>query len=413
MTHRVAITGVGVITPVGIGKQAFWEALKEGRSGIGPITRFDASAFATKFAGEVNDFEVSEYLDHREIRRMDRFCHFAVAAAGMAIEDSGLDIGSIDATRAGAIVSSGIGGLATMEAQQKILVEQGPRRLSPFLVPMMIVNMAAGHISIRYGLKGVNECIVTACATGTHSIGQAFRSIKHGFSDVMIAGGTEAPITGLGVGGFAAAKTLSTRNEDPQGASRPFDATRDGFVMGEGCGIVVLEEMEMAKARGAVIYAEMVGFGESADAYHMTTPAENGDGAIRAMRQAIDESGLDKADFGYINAHGTSTEYNDKIETTAIKGVFGAGASSIAISSTKSMTGHLLGAAGGVEAVATALALKTGVIPPTINYGTPDPNCDLDYTPNKAIERRVKAALSNSFGFGGQNGVIAMRAADA
>ena len=413
MPHRVVLTGVGVISPVGIGKDTFWDALINGRSGIGPITRFDAGAFSTRFAGEVDDFDPSEYLDHKETRRMDRFCHFAVAAAGIAFVDAALDPAGLNAERAGAVIGSGIGGLETMENQHRILQELGPRRLSPFTVPMMIVNMAAGNVSIRYGLKGPNECIVTACASGTHSIGEAFRMIKAGLVDVMIAGGSEAPITGLGVGGFAAAKTLSTRNDEPERASRPFDAERDGFVIGEGCGLVILESLEHAQARQADIYAEIAGFGSSADAYHMTTPDEHGQGAIHAMSQAVAEAGLVPADIDYINAHGTSTAYNDKIESLAIKKVFGDHARDVAISSTKSMTGHLLGAAGGVEAVALALAIQTGVVPPTINYETPDPECDLNYTPNTAVKRVIGAGISNSFGFGGQNAVICLKAYSA
>lgn len=409
MTRRVVITGVGVISPVGIGREAFWTSLAEGKSGIGPITRFNTEGFSTRFAGEANDFDPADYLDHKEIRRLDRFCHFAVAAAGLAFSDAGLDAADLEAERSGAIVSSGIGGLETMENQQRILSEQGPRRLSPFVVPMMIVNMAAGHVSIKYGLKGPNECIVTACATGTHSIGEAFRTIKYGFADFMIAGGSEAPLTGLGVGGFGAAKTLSTRNDEPERASRPFDAERDGFVMGEGCGVVIMESEEHAKARGADIIAEIAGFGSTADAYHMTTPDENGDGAVRAMSQAIAEAGLKPADVDYINAHGTSTAYNDKIETLAIRKLFETAADDVAISSTKSMTGHLLGAAGGVEAIVAALAIKNSLVPPTINYENPDPECDLNYTPNKAETRDIKAAISNSFGFGGQNAVVCLK----
>jgi 3-oxoacyl-[acyl-carrier-protein] synthase II len=409
LTRRVVITGVGVISPVGLGKEAFWNALADGKSGIAPITRFDTEGFNTRFAGEASDFDPADYLDHKEIRRLDRFCHFAVAAAGLAFSDAGLDPASLDSDRSGALIGSGIGGLETMENQQAILAEQGPRRLSPFVVPMMIVNMAAGHVSIKYGLKGPNECIVTACATGTHSVGEAFRAIKYGFADFMIAGGSEAPITRLGVGGFGAAKTLSTRNDEPLRASRPFDAERDGFVMGEGCGLVILESEEHAKARGANIVAEMAGFGSTADAYHMTTPDENGDGAIRAMSLAIAEAGLKPADVDYINAHGTSTAYNDKIESMAIRRVFGAAADNVAISSTKSMTGHLLGAAGGVEAIVAALAIQNSLVPPTINYENPDPECDLNYTPNTAVKREINSAISNSFGFGGQNAVICLK----
>ncbi len=409
MSQRVVISGVGVIAPNGLGKEAFWNALTSGKSGIGTITCFDASPYPARIAGEVTDFDPAEYLDHKEIRRLDRFCHFAVAASGMALGDAGLSDGTFVPERAGVIVSSGIGGIITMEKQHVVLIEQGPRRLSPFVVPMMIVNMASGHVSIRYGLKGPNMCIVTACATGTNSIGEAFRMVKHGMADVMLAGGAEAAISGLGVGGFCSAKTLSTRNDEPERASRPFDKERDGFVMGEGCGVVVLEKLDHALNRGANIYAEVAGYGATADAYHMTTPDLDGDGATRAMSLAIEESGLKPEEIDYINAHGTSTDYNDKIETLAIKNVFGEYAYKMAVSSTKSMTGHLLGAAGGVEAVVTALAIKTGVIPPTINYETPDPECDLNYTPNKAVKREINAAMSNSFGFGGQNAVLLLK----
>lgn len=413
MSKRVVISGVGVIAPNGLGKETFWHAVISGKSGIGEITSFDARPYPARIAGEVNDFEPSNYLDHKEIRRLDRFCHFAVAASGMALDDAGLSPGTFVPERTGVIVSSGIGGIITMEKQHIVLRDQGPRRLSPFVVPMMIVNMASGHVSIRYGLKGPNMCIVTACATGTNSIGEAFRMVKNGTADVMLAGGAEAAISGLGVGGFCAAKTLSTRNDEPERASRPFDKDRDGFVMGEGSGVVVLEEMGHALNRGVQIYAEVAGYGATADAYHMTTPDLNGDGAVRAMTLAVEESGLKPTDIDYINAHGTSTDYNDKIETLAVKKVFGEHAYKMALSSTKSMTGHLLGAAGGVEAVVTALAIKTGVIPPTINYETPDPECDLDYTPNKAVKRKIETAMSNSFGFGGQNAVLLLKAFSA
>lgn len=410
MSKRVVISGVGVIAPNGSGKEAFWDALISGKSGIGKITAFDASPFPTRIAGEVTDFEPSEFLDHKEIRRLDRFCHFAVAASGMALKDAGLTEGTFVPERFGVLVSSGIGGIITMEKQHVILQNEGPRRLSPFVVPMMIVNMASGHVSIRFGLKGPNMCIVTACATGTNSIGEAFRMVKHGNADLMLAGGAEAAISGLGVGGFCAARTLSTRNDEPERASRPFDKDRDGFVMGEGCGVVVLEEMEHAMNRGANIIAEVVGYGATADAYHMTTPDLDGDGAKRAMTLAVEESGLEPKNVDYINAHGTSTDYNDKIETLAIKKVFGDHAYKMALSSTKSMTGHLLGAAGGVEAVVTALAIKKGAVPPTINLENPDPECDLDYTPNKARKLDINVAMSNSFGFGGQNAVLLLKA---
>lgn len=406
MPNRVVVTGVGVISPIGTGKDKFWNALTSGQSGIGQITRFDASEFPTRIAGEVDDFDPADYLDFKEVRRMVRFCHLAVAATGMAFADARLEPATLVAERAGTIIGSGIGGLQVLESQQAILVKEGPRRLSPFLVPMMITNMAAGHTSIHYGLKGPNMCIVTACATGTHSIGEAFRVIKTGLADVMVAGGSEAAITPLGVGGFCAAKTLSTRNDEPERASRPFDKDRDGFVIGEGCGILLLEEAGQAEARGADIIAEIVGYGATADAYHMTTPDLDGSGASRAMKLALKEAGLAATDIDYINAHGTSTAYNDRIETMAIKTVFGKYASEVAISANKSMIGHLLGAAGGVEGVATALSVKTGVIPPTINYETPDPDCDLAYTPNESARKPIRAALSNSFGFGGQNAVL-------
>ncbi|MFH1737226.1 MAG: beta-ketoacyl-ACP synthase II [Actinomycetota bacterium] len=406
MPNRVVVTGVGVISPIGTGKDKFWNALTSGQSGIGQITRFDASEFPTRIAGEVDDFDPADYLDFKEVRRMVRFCHFAVAASGMAFADARLEPETLVAERAGTIIGSGIGGIQVLESQQAVLVKEGPRRLSPFLVPMMIANMAAGHTSIRYGLKGPNMCIVTACATGTHSIGEAFRVIKTGLADVMVAGGSEAAITPLGVGGFCAAKTLSTRNDEPERASRPFDKDRDGFVISEGCGILLLEEAGQAEARGADIIAEIVGYGATADAYHMTTPDLDGSGASRAMKLALKEAGLKAADIDYINAHGTSTAYNDRIETMAIKTVFGKHASEVAISANKSMIGHLLGAAGGVEGVATALSVRTGVIPPTINYETPDPDCDLAYTPNKSARKPIRAALSNSFGFGGQNAVL-------
>jgi 3-oxoacyl-[acyl-carrier-protein] synthase II len=413
LSKRVVISGVGAIAPNGLGKEALWDALISGKSGIGKITAFNADVFPTRIAGEVSDFDPADYLDHKEIRRLDRFCHFAVATSGMAMDDAGLAEGTFVPERAGVLVSSGIGGIITMEKQHVILREEGPRRLSPFVVPMMIVNMASGHVSIRYGLKGPNMCIVTACATGTNSIGEAYRMVKHGNADIMLAGGAEAAISGLGMGGFCAARTLSTRNDEPERASRPFDKDRDGFVMGEGCGVVVLEELGHAQNRGARIIAEVAGYGATADAYHMTTPDLDGDGAMRAMMLAVEESGLQPTDVDYINAHGTSTDYNDKIETLAIKRVFGDHAYKMALSSTKSMTGHLLGAAGGVEAVITALTIQNGVIPPTINYDTPDPECDLDYTPNKAVKREVKVALSNSFGFGGQNAVLLLKAFSA
>lgn len=399
--RRVVITGLGAVSPVGVGVDATWDALVAGKSGIGPITAFDASAYSTRFAGCVDEWDPTPWVDAKEARRLSRFQQFAVAAAQMAVDDSGLIVDEANAERVGVIVGSGIGGLQTMEEQKSVLDEKGPGRVSPFLVPMMIVDLAAGHISIRLGAKGINYAPVSACATGNHAIGEAGEAIKRGDADVVVAGGFDCGVTPLGLAGFSAARSLSTRNDDPQGASRPFDADRDGFVMGEGGGIVVLEELEHAKRRGARIYAELAGYGASADAYHLTAPAPDGNGARRAMLQALDRAKLPADVVGYINAHGTSTELGDAAETGAIKAVFGAGAPPV--SSTKSMTGHLLGGAGALEAVIATLALVHKTLPPTINYTTPDPACDLDYVPNVAREARVQAVMSNSFGFGGHN----------
>jgi len=406
--RRVVITGIGAVSPVGVGAPAIWDAITAGRSGIAPITAFDVSAYTTRFAGYVNDWDPTPWIDAKEARRLARFQQFAVAAAQMAMDDSGLVIDEANAERVGVIVGSGIGGLGTMEEQKEILDTKGPGRVSPFLVPMMIVDLAAGHISIRFGAKGINYAPVSACATGNHSIGEAGEAIKRGDADAVIAGGFDCGVTPLGLAGFASARSLSTRNDDPQGASRPFDADRDGFVMGEGGGIVILEELEHAKARGARIYAELAGYGASADAYHLTAPAPDGNGARRAMVQALERARMNPSEIDYINAHGTSTELGDAAETGAIKAVFGADAPPV--SSTKSMTGHLLGGAGALEAVICVLAMAEGILPPTINYVTPDPRCDLDYVPNVAREASVSAVMSNSFGFGGHNATLLMSA---
>jgi len=403
------VTGLGAITPLGIGLDAYWEGLKEGRSGVGPITLFDASRYTTRFAAEVEDFNPEEFIERKEARRMDRFTQFAVAAARMAAEDAGLEVTEENARRVGVLVGSGIGGCNTWEEQYKILAERGPDRVSPFFVPMLICDMASGQVSILLGAKGPNTTVVTACATGTNAIGDAYEIIKRGDADVMIAGGTEAPINALAVAGFCALRALSTRNDDPARASRPFDAERDGFVIGEGAGVVILEEAEVARKRGARIYAEIIGYAMTADAYHITAPAPNGEGAARAMQLALEDANIPPEAVDYINAHGTSTPSGDKAETDAIKAVFGKHAYKLVVSSTKSMTGHLLGAAGGIEAIACILALYHDIVPPTINYEYPDPECDLDYIPNQAREMPVRVAISNSFGFGGHNAILVMR----
>jgi len=403
------ITGVGVVTPLGIGKEAFWDGLANGRSGIRRITRFDPSDLSSQIAGEVPDFEPLDFMDRKDARRLDRFTQFAVAAAALALADAGLDDKVPLGERAGVLIGSGVGGIETLEEQALTLVTKGVSRISPFFVPMMIADMAAGQVSIIFGAKGHNACTVTACCSGAHSIGDAFRVIQRGDADIMISGGAEAPIAKLAMSGFCSAKTLSTRNHEPERASRPFDAGRDGFVMGEGSGIVILEELEHARARGAKIYAELVGYGATADAYHITTPAPEGEGAARAMQLALQDAGLTTDDVDYINAHGTSTKYNDYFETVAIKRVFGERAAAVPISSTKSMTGHLLGAAGGVELIASLLAMEHNLIPPTINYEEPDPNCDLDYVPNVARPKELNVVMSNSFGFGGHNAVLVVR----
>jgi 3-oxoacyl-[acyl-carrier-protein] synthase II len=407
--RRVVVTGIGMLTPMAIGTRESWEAMLAGISGIGKITQFDASTFPTKIAGEIDDFDAEKWIESKEIKKMDRFIHLGLAASQIAVDDSGLVIDQSNAERVGVIVGAGMGGLPAIEKFHKVFLEKGVRRITPFFIPMLIINMASGHISMRFGAKGPNSAAVTACATGSHSIGDAFRIIQHGDADAMIAGGTESVITTLGVGGFNAMKALSTRNDEPQRASRPFDIDRDGFVMGEGSGVLIIEELEHARARGARIYAELVGFGMSADAYHMTTPAPEGEGAARCMRAALRDGGVAPEEVGYINAHGTSTKYGDELESMAIKTVFGDHAYKLCVSSTKSMTGHLLGAAGGVEAAVSVLSIYEGQVPPTINLDNPDPECDLDYVPHKSRKVDVTCALSNSFGFGGTNACLLFR----
>ncbi|PYO01501.1 MAG: beta-ketoacyl-[acyl-carrier-protein] synthase II [Candidatus Rokuibacteriota bacterium] len=415
--RRVVVTGLGALTPLGNTAEEFWTALVQARSGIGPITKFDAHAkdahgayrYPTRIAGEVRNFDPLNFVDKKEARRLDPYLQYAVACAVMAVQDAGLDLAKVDAARFGTIVGSGIGGITTLLEGEHILQEKGPERVSPFLIPMLIVNMASGLISMRFGAKGPNTSVVTACATGNHAIGDAFKVIERGDADLMIAGGAEAIIVPLTMAGFCAMKAMTNRNDEPLRASRPFDAERDGFVPSEGGGIVILEALEHAQRRDARIYAEIIGYGMSADAHHMTAPDPDGDGALRAMASALRDAGLEPTAIGYINAHGTSTPYNDKFETIAIKRLFGEHAGRLAVSSTKSMTGHLLGAAGGVEAIATTLALHHGILPPTINYETPDPDCDLDYIPNQARKQDVEVALSNAFGFGGTNATLAFK----
>ena len=410
MDRRVVVTGMGSVTPVGLNNDELWQSLIKGVSGIFPISKFDTENHTTKFAGEIKNFDVLDFIDDRKLaRRLDDFTKYAVASASMAIQDSGLDLEKEDRNRIGVISGSGIGGLMTFEREFRKLIESGPRRVSPFFIPMMISDIAPGQISIMYGLKGPNYSTTSACATSAHAIASALRTIQFGEADVMIAGGSEASVTSMGIAGFNNMKALSERNDDPQGASRPFDAERDGFVLAEGGGILVLEELGRAKARGAKIYAELCGIGNTADAYHITAPDETGDGATRAMQLALKDAGLGIHDVDYINAHGTSTLYNDKIETMAIKKVFGDHAYNLAISSTKSMMGHLLGAAGSVEAIICIMAIQNSIVPPTINYTTPDPECNLNYTANKAVEREINLALTNSFGFGGHNVCMAIK----
>lgn len=406
---RVVITGAGVITPVGIGKETFWNNIKSGKSGVGPIESFDVSEYNTRIAAEVKDFDPSEYIDKKEARRMDRFVKFAVCAAKMALADAGIDIEKEDATRVGTFIGSGIGGISTFEEQYKVLLEKGPGRISPFFIPMMISNMAVGQVAIATGAKGPNLTTVSACASGSDAVGQAFYSVSRGDADVIITGGTEATISPTALAGFCSMKALSTKNDTPEKASTPFSADRDGFVMGEGAGIMIVEELEHAKARGAHIIAELIGYGSTNDAHHITAPAPGGEGGARCMTAAIKCAGIKPEDVDYINAHGTSTHYNDLFETQAIKTAFGDHAYKLAVSSTKSMTGHLLGAAGGVEAIITALALEEGFIPPTINLDNPDPECDLDYVPNVGRKADIKYAISNSLGFGGHNACVALK----
>jgi 3-oxoacyl-[acyl-carrier-protein] synthase II len=405
----VVVTGLGIISPIGNSVDAAWASLMAGKSGIVRISRFDASAFASQIAGEVKDFDVSAYLSAKEARRMDVFIHYGLAAGIDAFKDSGIEVNDANRERIGVNIGSGIGGLPMIEETHKTYLAEGPRKISPFFIPSAIINMIAGHLSIHFGLQGPNLALVTACTTGTHAIGESARLIERGEADVMIAGGSESTVCPLAIGGFGAARALSTRNHDPAGASRPWDKERDGFVLGEGAGVMVLEEYEHAKARGARIYCEIIGYGKGADAYHMTAPTEDGSGAARCMNAALRDAGINPDEVDYINAHGTSTQLGDVAETRAVKTTFGDHARKLMVSSTKSMTGHLLGAAGGVEAVFTALALARNAIPPTINLHEPDPECDLDYVPNTARDARIEIALSNSFGFGGTNGTLIFR----
>jgi 3-oxoacyl-[acyl-carrier-protein] synthase II len=413
MNNRVVVTGLGMVTPLGTGVQKNWDAACAGKSGIGPITRFDTSDFPSQIAGEVTDFNPEDFIDKQQIRRFDTFVHYAVASARMALEDSELKIDNGNSHRIGCVTGTGLGGLDMIEHYHKILLEKGPRRISPFFIPGIIANMAPGQIAIELGAKGPNISIETACAASCHAVGESFRLIREGIADAMITGGSESVITPLAVGGFCAMRALSTSNEEPQKASRPFDLNRDGFVIGEGAGILILEELNRARERGAKIYAEVAGYGLSGDAYHVSAPDPGGEGAISSMSMAIQYGGMKPEDIDYINAHGTSTKLNDASENRAIKAVFGDHAGELAISSTKSMIGHLLGGAGGVEAIYSVLAIKHGIIPPTINYETPDPECDLDYVPNVARKKKIRAAMSNSFGFGGTNATIVFKAYEA
>ena len=406
--RRVVITGIGAVTPLGNNIETTWEAVKSGKSGVGPLTRLDADLYSAKIAAEVNDFSIEDYIEKKDARKMDRFTHYALAASIMAMKDADIELDDKTALRTGVWIGSGIGGMETIESQMNVLNTRGVRRISPFLIPMIIPDMASGQVSIYFGAKAINSCSVTACASGTNSIGDAFKVIQRGDADVMISGGAEAPITQLSVAGFTANTALTT-NPDAATASRPFDKNRDGFVIGEGAGIVILEEYEHAKARDAKIYAEVVGYGSTGDAHHITAPAEGGEGAARAMAQALADAGVETTEIGYINAHGTSTPYNDLYETMAVKTVFGEHAYKLGMSSTKSMTGHLLGAAGGIEAIFTALALQEGIMPPTTNYETPDEECDLDYVPNSARKADLKFAMSNSLGFGGHNASLVFK----
>jgi 3-oxoacyl-[acyl-carrier-protein] synthase II len=415
--HRVVVTGLGALTPLGNTVEEFWSGLIRGQSGIAPITKFDATEkdasggyrYETRIAGEVRNFDPLSYVDKKEARRLDWFVHYAIAGSVMAVADAGIDVGKVDGNRFGVLIGSGIGGIQTLLEGERVRLEKGPERVSPFVIPMLIINMASGLVAMRFGAKGPNSAVVTACATGNHAIGDAFRIIQRGDADLMVAGGSEAIILPLTIAGFGAMKAMSTRNDEPEKASRPFDARRDGFVPSEGAGIVVLESLEHARRRDARVYAEIVGYGMTADAHHVTAPDPEGDGASRAMAAALKDAGLAPPEVAYINAHGTSTPYNDKFETLAIKRVFGEHARRLAVSSTKSMTGHLLGAAGGVETIATVLAIHHDLLPPTINYETSDPDCDLDYVPNQARKQDVEVALNNAFGFGGTNATLAFR----
>jgi len=409
LKKRVVVTGIGVVSPIGIGKEEYWKSLREGKSGIDTITAFDTEEFTSKIAGEVKDFVPENYMTKKEARRMDRFCQFAVAASKLAVEDSEINLEKINMNRFGVSIGSGIGGIDTMEREHRKLVEKGPGRVSPLLIPMMIINMAPGYVAMNFGAKGPNASIVTACASSTNAIGEAFKIIQRGDADLMFAGGAEASITPLGIAGFCTMKALSTRNDDPKTASRPFDENRDGFVMGEGSGMLILEELEHAIKRNAKIYAEVAGFGSTADAYHITSPAPGGEGGARAMMAAIEDGGITPGDVGYVNAHGTSTPYNDKFETMAIKSVFKDNAKDIFVSSTKSMTGHLLGASGSVEAIAVIMAFNENYIHGTMNIEKVDPELDLNYLPNEGIEAKIDYAISNSLGFGGHNATILLK----
>jgi 3-oxoacyl-[acyl-carrier-protein] synthase II len=406
VSRRVVVTGVGLLTPLGIGTQETWQAIRQGRNGISTIEQFDPTEFACRIAGEVKNFDPKRYIERKEIKKMGRFIQFGIAATEFAMEQSGLHIGAENAERVGVYIGSGIGGFEVIEREHKTLLEKGPSRISPFFIPATIINLASGYVSIRTGAKGPNSATATACTSSAHSIGDSFKIIQRGDADVMICGGAEAAVTPMSIGGFAAMRALSQRNDEPEKASRPWDAKRDGFVVGEGSGMLILEELELARQRGAAILAEIVGYGMSSDAHHITSPPEDGDGAFRVMNRAIQDAGIEPDQIDYINAHGTSTEVGDKIETTAIKRAFCEHAYKLAVSSTKSMTGHLLGGAGGLEAGITVLALRDQVAPPTVNYDFPDPECDLDYVPNQAREMKIEYALTNSFGFGGTNGCL-------
>ena len=407
--RRVVVTGMGMISPLGLDVQSSWKAILEGKSGVGFITHFDATGYPVRIAAEVKGFEPTKYIEQKEVKKMDRFIHFAIAATEMALADSGLKITTDNSERIGIVIGSGMGGLPAIEYYHQMLLEKGWKRVSPFFIPMVIINLAAGQISIKYGIKGPNLAVTTACATGNHSIGEALRMIQYGDADVMIAGGAEAVITPMAVSGFAIMKALSTRNDEPEKASRPFDIDRDGFVIGEGSGIIILEELEHALKRGAKIYAELIGYGMSSDAYHITAPAPEGEGGARCMKRALNDAGVKPELIDYINAHGTATKHGDELENQAIKTVFGEHAYKLCVSSTKSMTGHLLGAAGGVEAIFTVLSIYENIVPPTINLDNPDPECDLDYVPYKARKKEVIYAMTNSFGFGGTNASLVFR----